>query len=302
MSDSVAAATAAKSQPPGRSPWREALARLLHDRAALGGLAVIALMVAAAALGAGLWPHKADVAFHDRLSIAPTFANLHWLGTDAEGRDVGARLLLGTGITWLAGALAALVSLIIGVAWGAIAGLSAGPIDGLMTRIVRGLAVIPLLFFVILLVVVTPTDGPEQDLLLVAGAIGATQWLEIARVMRDRTSALRRIAYVEAARAAGASRRQIVFRHIVPNIAGDVLVLAMRRLKLAILTESFLSFLGVGVKAPLASLGLLIAQGAREMETAPWTLMAPALVLAVMLIAVSLAADGLRDALEARER
>ncbi|MES1158313.1 MAG: ABC transporter permease subunit [Terricaulis silvestris] len=298
MSD--AAITAAPIK--GRSLWDDARRRLARNRAAMASLIVLCVLVALAVLGPALWVHKVDAIYKDRVAVPPTWSHWHLLGTDTEGRDMVARMLFGLGVSLLVGLVSTLVSLTIGVMWGAVAGFFGGALDAVMMRIVDALYSVPFIFLVILLVAVIPTHDPVQNLLLIFLAIGAVEWLNMARVVRGQTLSLRRKEFVEAARAAGATPLQIILRHIAPNVLGPVVVLATLNIPLVILLESFLSFLGLGVKEPLTSLGQLIAYGAREMQIAPWMLIAPSLVMLVTLLALNFLGDGLRDALDPKER
>ncbi|MGE0596133.1 MAG: ABC transporter permease [Hyphomonadaceae bacterium] len=285
----------------GRSLWDDARRRLLRNRAAIASLWVIAVLAVLAAFGPMLWVHNVETIFRDEVGIAPTLTNWHWLGTDTEGRDMVARLLFGLRISLLVGIAATVVALTIGVAWGAIAGFIGGAVDELMMRFVDVLYAIPFIFFVIVLMTVVPAEDPLTNLLLIFMAIGAVEWLTMARIVRGQTIALRRKEFVEAARAAGAGPLQIVFRHIVPNVLGPVVVFATLNIPVIILLESFLSFIGLGVKEPLTSLGALISRGVGQIQ-APWMLIAPALTMLVTLLALNFLGDGLRDALDPKER
>jgi oligopeptide transport system permease protein len=286
----------------GRSLWEDARRRLMRNPAAVTSLYVVAILVLIAAFGPMLWVHKADTIFRDSVAIAPTFENLHWLGTDTEGRDMVARLIFGIRISLLVGLAATLVALTIGVSYGAVAGFFGGWLDDAMMRFVDVLYAIPFIFFVIVLMTVVQFDSPVMNLMLIFMAIGAVEWLTMARIVRGQTIALRHKEFVEAARAAGARPLEIVFRHIVPNVLGPVVVFATLNIPVIILAESFLSFIGLGVQEPLTSLGRLIADGARQMITAPWMLIFPAITMLVTLLALNFLGDGLRDALDPKER
>lgn len=286
----------------GRSLWEDARRRLMRNPAAVASLYVIAVLVLIAAFGPMLWVHPYDAIFRDRVAIAPTLEHLHLLGTDTEGRDMVARTIFGLGISLLVGLAATFVALTIGVAWGAIAGFIGGVVDDLMMRAVDVLYAIPFIFFVIVLMTVVQTESPVANLMLIFMAIGAVEWLTMARIVRGQTIALRKKEFVEAARAAGATPLQIVFRHVVPNVLGPVVVFATLNIPVIILAESFLSFIGLGVQEPLTSLGRLIADGARQMINAPWMLIAPAGTMLISLLALNFLGDGLRDALDPKER
>jgi len=286
----------------GRSLWEDAWRRLMRNPAAVTSLYVVAILVLIAAFGPLLWVHHADTIFRDRVSIPPTFDNLHLLGTDTEGRDMVARLIFGLRISLLVGLAATTVALTIGVAWGAVAGFFGGWLDDLMMRIVDVLYSIPFVFFVIVLMTVVTVPDPNVKLVLVFCAIGAVEWLTMARIVRGQTIALRSREFVEAARASGAKPLQIVFRHIVPNVLGPVIIFATLNIPVIILAESFLSFIGLGVQEPLSSLGSLIARGTDQMTVAPWMLIAPAATMLITLLALNFLGDGLRDALDPKER
>ncbi|OQW57814.1 MAG: peptide ABC transporter permease [Proteobacteria bacterium HN_bin10] len=286
----------------GRSLWEDARRRLMRNPAAVASLYVVAVLVLLAAFGPWLWVHPYDEIFRDRVAVAPTTENMHLLGTDTEGRDIVARILFGLRISLLVGFAATAVALTIGVTWGAIAGFIGGAVDDLMMRVVDVLYSIPFVFFVIVLMTVVQTDSPVANLMLIFMAIGAVEWLTMARIVRGQTIALRQKEFVEAARAAGATPLQIVFRHIVPNVLGPVVVFATLNVPVIILAESFLSFIGLGVQEPLTSLGRLISDGARQMINAPWMLIAPAATMLITLLALNFLGDGLRDALDPKER
>lgn len=286
----------------GRSLWEDARRRLMRNPAAVVSLYVVAILVLLAAFGPWLWVHHYDTIYQDRVTIAPTFEHLHLLGTDTQGRDMIARLLLGLRISLLVGVAATFVALGIGVTWGAVAGFFRGWIDEAMMRFVDVLYAIPFIFFVIVLMTVVQFDSPLMNLLLIFMAIGAVEWLTMARIVRGQTIALRNKEFVEAARASGARPLEIVFRHIVPNVLGPVVVFATLNIPVIILAESFLSFIGLGVQEPLTSLGRLIKEGADQMISAPWMLISPAVAMLITLLALNFLGDGLRDALDPKER
>jgi len=286
----------------GRSLWEDARRRLMRNPAAVVSLYVVAILVLIAAFGPMLWVHKIDDIFRDSVGIGPTTTNWHILGTDTEGRDMVARLIFGLRISLLVALAATFVALTIGVAWGAIAGFFGGIVDDVMMRIVDVLYAIPFVFFVIVLMTVVTTPDPVFRLVLIFAAIGAVEWLTMARIVRGQTISLRKKEFVEAARASGAKPLEIVFRHIVPNVLGPVVVFATLNIPVIILAESFLSFIGLGVQEPLTSLGRLISDGSRQMIQAPWMLYAPAAVMLLTLLALNFLGDGLRDALDPKER
>lgn len=239
---------------------------------------------------AGPWfsPYACDqIDFVAAWAAPPSLA--HWFGTDSLGRDVLVRTLCGGRLSLLVGAVSTLVSLLVGVAYGAVAGYVGGRLDNLMMRIVDVLYALPFMFFVIVLMVLF-----GRHLLLMFVAIGAVNWLDMARVVRGQTLALRGCDFIAAAQLAGLRDRQVIVRHIVPNLAGVVAVYAALTVPQVILIESFLSFLGLGVPAPATSWGALIDDGAREMQRAPWSLLFPALLLSLTLIALNVLGEELR--------
>ena len=279
------------SQAPGI--WRDALRRLRGSRSALGAASAIAILVALAILGPHLNPNRYDAIDWSCIAMPPGLEHAHWWGTDPLGRDLFVRTLLGTRISLAVGLLATLVSLLVGIGYGAVAGYAGGGVDHLMMRVIEILSGLPLIFFVILLTVVF---GRSEYLLF--AAIGAIGWLTMARIVRGQTMAIREREFIEAATAAGAGPVRILVRHVVPNVIGPVIVYATLMVPQIILFESFLSFLGLGIQEPQASLGTLIASGAAEMESAPWMLLIPSAVLAILLISFHVLGDALRDALD----
>jgi oligopeptide transport system permease protein len=278
-----------------RGLWQDAARRLLRNRAALASLSLLVLLAIAAWIGPALSPWAEDQLDWASMGTPPDAA--HWLGTDRLGRDLFVRTLHGARVSLAIALLATLVSLAIGVTWGAVAGYAGGRTDALMMRAVDVLYSLPYIFFVIILTVVF--DRSPALLFIAIGAIG---WLTMARVVRGQALSLRQREYVEAAVASGASPARIVFRHIVPNLLGPVIVYATLMIPQMILIESFLSFLGIGIQEPLASLGNLIADGAAEMESAPWMLLVPATCLVLVVFCFNFLGDGLRDALDPREQ
>lgn len=268
------------------------------SRPAWCAAAVLALIVLLVLLGPLLSPYAVDaIDFDADWSQPPTAEGRHWFGTDSLGRDVFVRSLEGGRVSLLVGLAATAVSLLVGVVWGAVAGYFGGRLDELLMRTVDVLYALPFLFLVILLMVLF---GREFWLMFVA--IGAIHWLDMARVVRGETRALKQREFVQAARIAGQGDAAILFRQILPNLAGTVIVCATLAVPQAILTESFLSFLGLGVQEPATSWGALVSDGAREMERTPWALLFPAGLLALTLLALNLLGDALRDRLEGRTR
>jgi oligopeptide transport system permease protein len=279
-----------------RGLWRDAWRRLRRNRAALASLAVLALLALAALIGPALSPHAYDALDWRSLAAPPSLEGTHWLGTDRLGRDLLVRTLHGTRLSIEIAVLATAVSVVIGVTWGAVAGYVGGRLDAVMMRIVDGLYSLPYIFFVIVLTVLF---GRSVVLLFIV--IGAVGWLTMARIVRGQTLSLRRKEFIDAAVASGAGTRHILWRHVVPNVLGTVIVYASLIIPQMILFESFLSFLGLGVQEPLASLGSLVAQGAAEMESASWMLVVPAATLVTLLACCNFLGDGVRDALDPRD-
>jgi oligopeptide transport system permease protein len=280
----------------GRSLWDDARRRLFRNKAAVASMIVLGLLVLCAVAGPFLVPYAYDEINKNDVWLAPLSGG-HLIGSDALGRDMLARLFTGLGVSLAIGAVATTVSLVIGVAWGATAGYLGGVVDEVMMRIVDVLYSLPYIFFVIILMVVF---GSNFILLFVA--IGAVEWLTMARIVRGQTLSLKQKEFIEAARAAGLTRRAIIARHIVPNLLGPVVVYVTLTIPGVILAESFLSFLGLGVQPPMASLGTLISNGASDMELAPWLLIFPSITMVVTLMCFNFIGDGLRDAIDPKDR
>jgi len=272
--------------------------RMARDRAAVISAGVIAGIALLAIAGPMLLPYSQEALDWQHIASPPAFSTGHWLGTDRLGRDLLVRTLHGVRISLVIGLMATLVSLLIGVSWGAVAGYLGGRIDEFLMRTVDVLYTLPYIFIVIIL----STIFARGNVYVLFIAIGAVGWLTMARIVRGQTLSLKRREFIEAAIVTGAGRRAIVARHIVPNLIGPVVVYATLTIPQVILYESFLSFLGLGVQEPLASLGSLINLGAREIESAPWMLLVPAGLLVVLLVCFNFLGDGLRDALDPHER
>ena len=280
----------------GASFWQDARHRLWKNKLAVFGLAVICVL-AVLSLAAFLWPSLTGYSYEQQdlvLGPAPP-SHAHWLGTDPLGRDLLSRLLYGGGISLMVGLCATAVSMIIGVIYGAIAGFAGGKLDMVMMRIVDILYALPFAIFVILLMVFF-----GQNIILLFVAIGAVEWLTMARIVRGQVMAVKRQEFVEAAHALGLKQGRIIFRHIVPNLLGPIIVYATLTVPEVILLESFLSFLGLGVQPPHSSWGVLIKEGAEVMEEYPWLLIYPGAVMALTLFSLNFLGDGLRDALDVR--
>jgi len=275
----------------GTSLSRDAWRRLCQNRLAVAGLLVFVLLTLLSLAGPLCSPYsyeQTDLAYGPR---PPCVA--HWCGTDSLGRDLLTRVLYGGRISIAVGFLATAVSLCIGVTYGAISGYAGAKVDALMMRLVDVLYALPFTVFVILL---TVAFGRDIKLLFVA--IGAVQWLTMARIVRGQVLSLRQREFVEAAQALGLSSGRILFRRILPNVLGPVVVYATLTVPAVMLLEAMLSFLGLGVQPPMSSWGLLIKEGAEKMEAYPWLLIFPALCFSLTLFALNFLGDGLRDALD----
>ena len=260
-------------------------------------LIVLAGLAAVALAAPWLTPYSHDTLDWQHLASPPNWESGHWLGTDRLGRDLFARGMQAMRVSLLIGVLAALVSVCIGVVWGAFAGYQGGRIDAAMMRLVDIVYALPYIFIVIIL----STLFPRGSLAALFIAIGAVGWLNMARIVRGQTLSLRQREFVDAAIASGVRTPAILWRHILPNLAGSVIAYATLNIPQMILFESFLSFLGLGVQEPFASLGSLISEGAQEMESSPWMLLVPAALLTVLLVAFNLLGEGLRAGLESRD-
>lgn len=292
-----AAIAAADAAAPGRSLWQDAWRRLKQNRAAMASLVMLAVLILAAVLGPIISPYNYFTPQWDLINHAPTLAGGHIFGTDDLGRDELVRVLWGCRISLLIGVVASVVCLVIGVLWGATAGYIGGWLDGVMMRIVDVLYSVPFIPFVIVLLVVF-----GRNLILIFVAIGAVSWLDIARIVRGQTLALKKQEFVEAARASGVGSFSIIRRHLVPNLIGIVVIYITLTIPSLILFEAFLSFLGLGVQAPLASLGSLISDGVADMQAYPYILIIPSAFLATLVYCFNYLGDGLRDALDPKDR
>ena len=274
----------------------DAIRRLRANPAAVLALGVICTVLVATLLGPWLNPNNSETLDWLHVAARPGLQNAHWFGTDRLGRDLYARTLAGTRVSIAIGLVASILSILVGVSYGAISGYLGGRTDQVMMRIIEILSGLPLIFFVIFLTVIF---GRSESLLFIS--IGAVGWLTMARIVRGQTLSIRRQDYIAAAVASGASSSRIIAKHVVPNVIGPVVVYATLTVPQIILFESFLSFLGLGIQEPGASLGTLIAEGVGEMEAAPWMLLVPGSFLAVLLLCLNIFGDGLRDALDVRE-
>jgi oligopeptide transport system permease protein len=283
---------------PARGWWSDAGVRLKTDRAARTALAGLAALALLAVVAPALSPWHDDSLDWQHLAMPPGRAAAHWFGTDRLGRDLFVRTLHGLRLSLAVSVAASAVSLVIGVTWGAIAGFSGGRTDALMMRFVDVLYSLPYLFVVIILTMLFE----RGSLIALLVALGAVGWLTTARIVRAEVLALRGREFIEASRVLGLAPAAIVLRHVLPNVLGAVVVYATLIVPQMILYESFLSFLGLGVQEPRASLGNLIYVGAQEMESAPWMLLLPAGVLVLLLLCLNVLGDGLRDAFDPRGR
>ena len=277
----------------GSSLWQDAWLRLKKNRAAVAGGIVLITMVVLALLTPLIAPYGYEAQNLDLGASPPSAA--HWLGTDIFGRDLLTQILYGGRISLAVGFIATAVALVIGVTWGAVAGYIGGRVDAAMMRFVDILYALPFMIFIILLMVVF-----GRNILLLFLAIGAVEWLTMARIMRTQVQALRQQEFVEAAISLGLSPRSIIFKHIVPNAIGPIIVYTTLTIPSVMLLEAFLSFLGLGIQPPQTSWGLLISYGAETMEEYPWLLIFPGLALTLTLFSLNFLGDGLRDALDVR--
>lgn len=277
----------------GRSLWQDALARLSKNKLAMFGLVVLSIIVVLAILTPWIAPYN----YEDQdlyLGATPPSA-AHWFGTDVFGRDQLTRMLYGSRISLMVGLVATAVALLIGVLWGTVAGFIGGRVDSLMMRFVDILYALPFAIFIILLTVVF-----GRSMLLLFLAIGAVEWLTMARIVRGQVVSLRRQEFIEAAIAMGLTRWQIMRKHVIPNVLGPIIVYTTLTIPSVILLESFLSFLGLGIQPPQSSWGSLIKAGVETMEEYPWLLIYPGILLSLTLFSLNFLGDGLRDALDPR--
>lgn len=281
----------------GRSPWLDARLRFARNKAALLSLLMLALITLVCIVGPWVLPHAFDSADWDAMSLEPSLKNWHWFGTDESGRDLLVRCLIGGRISLMVGVLATLASVTLGIAWGATAGFIGGRLDAFMMRIVDMMYAVPYLLIAILMVTLL-----GREFYLVVLTITVFSWMDMARVVRGQTLSLRSKEFVEAARAIGVPTHRIIFSHIVPNLLGIVVIYATVTVPGVILTESVLSFLGLGIQEPMTSWGVLIHDGTGVMEVSPWMLLFPAGLLSITLYCFNFVGDGLRDALDPKDR
>jgi oligopeptide transport system permease protein len=279
------------------SEFQRTARRLRKNPGAVIALAVILALTALTVFGPWMNPNGIETLDWLHVAASPTLQGAHWFGTDRLGRDLYARTLEGARVSLSIGLVASAVSFLVGIGYGAVAGYVGGRTDHLMMRLIEILSGLPLIFFVIFLTVIF---GRNESLLFFS--IGAVGWLTMARIVRGQTLSIRRREFIEAAIASGAGTGRIIVKHVIPNVIGPVIVYATLTVPQIMMFESFLSFLGLGIQEPRASLGSLIADGAGEMEAAPWILLIPGGFLAALLLCLNILGDGLRDALDAKER
>lgn len=283
--------------PEGRSLTRDALRRLGRNKAAVLSIVVLALLILAAFLGPWFIPFNYEDPDWAAFRIPPSIETGHYFGTDPNGRDLLARVLYGTRISLAVALTATVVSVVIGVLYGAIPGYIGGRLDAIMMRFVDIMYAFPYILFVILLMVIF-----GRNVYLLFAAIGALEWLTMARIVRGQTLSIKHREFIGAARASGQRPLKIILKHIIPNLVGPVVIFAALTVPEIIATESFLSYLGFGVQEPLTSLGTLIAEGSDAMESMPWLLIFPASFLVALLLSLLFIGDGLRDAFDPKDR
>jgi oligopeptide transport system permease protein len=278
------------------SLWADAWRRLRRNRVAVVS-GVVLIVISTLTVLAPWIPGVADPSAQNLRLGATAPSIVHWFGTDDLGRDLLSRVLYGGRISLMVGLIATLVSLVIGVSWGAVSGYRGGALDLFMMRVVDILDSLPYIFLVILLLVFF-----SRSLIMLFVALGLVQWLTMARIVRGQVLSLRSQTFVEAARALGAGDRSIIFRHILPSTLGPVIVYTTLTVPQVILQEAFLSFFGLGVQPPAASWGTLVSDGARVIALFPWMVAFPGAALSVTLLCFNFLGDGLRDALDPQDR
>ena len=280
----------------GRSLWVDARRRLFQNKAAVISLFLIFLVAFLSFFGPFFLKYSFSDTDWNSIYNPPSLNNGHFLGTDGNGRDLLVRILYGGRLSLTIGILATLVSVFIGVIYGTIAGYFGGKLDIFMMRVVEILYAMPYLIFVILLMVVF-----GRNIYFLFIAIGAVEWLTMARIVRGQTISLKEKDFIETSKALGQSNFMIIWKHIIPNLAGPIVVYITLMVPSVIILESFLSFLGLGVQEPLTSWGVLISEGSREMETAWWLLIFPGIFMTITLASLNFIGDGLRDAIDPKE-
>ncbi|AUI65325.1 MULTISPECIES: oligopeptide ABC transporter permease OppC [Glaesserella] len=281
----------------GRSLWQDARRRFFRNKAAVASLIILFFVVLFITFAPMLMPFSYEDTDWNMMSAAPDMESGHYFGTDASGRDLLVRIAIGGRISLMVGIAGALIAVVIGTIYGAISGYVGGKVDMMMMRFLEILGSFPFMFFVILLVTFF-----GQNILLIFVAIGMIAWLSLARIVRGQTLSLKNKEFIEAAIVCGVPKRQIIWKHIIPNVLGIVVVYASLEVPSLILFESFLSFLGLGTQEPMSSWGALLSDGAAQMETSPWLLAFPAFFLCLTLFCFNFIGDGLRDALDPKDR
>ncbi len=281
----------------GRSLWQDAMRRFASNRAAITSLVILFFIILFVIFLPMMSPNQYDEPDWSMISSAPTWQQFHLFGTDATGRDLLVRVAIGGRISLLVGVSAAMIAVILGTLYGTIAGYIGGNTDILMMRFLEILNSFPFMFFVILLVTFF-----GQNIFLIFIAIGMVSWLDMARIVRGQTLSLKGKEFIEAAHICGVSSKYIILRHIVPNVIGLVVVYASLLVPNMILFESFLSFLGLGTQEPLSSWGTLLSDGSKSMTAMPWMIAYPASFLVITLFCFNFIGDGLRDALDPKDR
>lgn len=277
----------------GATLWLDAWYRLQKNKLAVFGFGVLLFMTIIALLTPWIAPYAYDAQNLDIMASPPSAK--HWLGTDTLGRDLLTRIMYGGRVSLAVGFIATMVSLCIGVLWGTISGYFGGRVDAIMMRVVDVIYALPFVIFVVLLMVIFGTN-----MIMLFLSIGGIQWLTMARIVRGQVLSIRRQEYVEAAIAMGIPTRQIIAKHLIPNVLGIIIVYCTLTIPQVMLLEAFLSFLGLGVQPPMSSWGLLIRYGVENMEEYPWLMIFPGAVLSITLFSLNFLGDGLRDALDPR--
>lgn len=286
---------AGKTAGPALGYWRDAWLRLQKDRMAMAGLIFLAALLLLAVFGPMLSSISyADQDFHES-NLAPCWE--HWFGTDNLGRDLFIRVLYGARISLAIGVVASIINLVIGVLYGGISGLLGGRADRIMMNIVDVLYSVPTLLYVILLMVVF-----KPGLTNIFLALGLSYWLQMARIVRGQVLSIREQEFVLAAVSMGASKWRILMKHLIPNAMGAIVVSLSLSIPDAIFTEAFLSFIGLGVSAPMASWGVLASEGVNSLRAYPFQLFFPAVAISLTMLAFNFLSDGLRDALDPKMR
>lgn len=278
------------------TPLQDAARRFRSNPAAVAAILIVALIVLLSIVGPWFSPNGHDTLDWRHVAMRPSLPQAHWFGTDRLGRDLFVRTLVGTRVSLAVGLVATAVSVLMGTGYGAISGYLGGRTDHIMMRVIEIISGLPLIFFVIFVTVIF-----GRNIYLLFLSIGAVAWLTMARIVRGQTMSIRRHEFIEAAVAGGAAPARIILRHVIPNLIGVVVVYATLSVPQIMLFESFLSFLGLGIQEPSVSLGTLVADGAGELQAAPWILLIPGVFLALLLLCLNICGDGLRDAFDIKE-